>query len=386
MKGLHVAFISFPHPPHVNPTLPIVSVLIRRGFRVTYATSTGFASRVAALGAEVVPCPTFDANSAAKSGDHLQPFCHHAVSTLAEITSFYEKDRPDVIIYDFLALAGRILAKRLSIPAIQTSPTFAHDEDVWPRQMKSPELRRSIVEVGDQIDSFLEQHGIVDGNFVFFRERLNVYFFPRTLQPQSQALRGDCFFAGRCAGEQPYYGEWQWSDSGDRPLAVVGTSTTYVQGPDYFRLCIAALSDLKWHVVLSVGSSCDPESLMPLPDHFEIVQNISHIRILRHASLYICLGGIITTSEAMYHGLPLIVTTHGAGELEWQGDNIEELGIGVHLRAKDMNPQNLRKTAIRVSSDRKLLDRVKEVQRIVQREPGAEETATRISEYLENCQ
>ena len=60
MTNRHIAFFSVPYPPHVNPTLAIVSVLVRRGYRVTYVTSDTFAARVAALGAfEVVSCPIF---------------------------------------------------------------------------------------------------------------------------------------------------------------------------------------------------------------------------------------------------------------------------------------------------------------------------------------
>ena len=380
MKNSHIAFVSFPHPPHVNPTLPIVSVLVRRGFRVTYATSHKFASRVAELGAEVVSCPEFRVGSLSETEEFDRVICE-----LEEITPFYERNRPDLLVYDFMSLAGRILANRWDVPAIQTSPTFALDKDNLSHQVKDPELRKVILDWSKQINLFLEHHGIASGNFLFHRERLNIHLFPKALQLEGGALGEGCFYAGRCAGEQPYYGDWQKKNSEGKPIALVGTSTTHIRGPEYFRMCIAALSGLQWHVVLSVGDACDAASLMPLPPHFEIVRNTSHIKILRHASLYICLGGIITTAEAMYHGLPLIVTTHGALELEWQADNIESLGIGIHLRKADTNSENLRRAAIHVSEDHVLLQRVKQMQRAVQREPGGEETVNRIEEFLETC-
>src|SRR5882757_9599511 len=59
----HIAFLSFPHPPHVNPTVPIVSVLVRRGFRVSYVTSQRFRDRLLGVGAEVIACQSFDAQA-----------------------------------------------------------------------------------------------------------------------------------------------------------------------------------------------------------------------------------------------------------------------------------------------------------------------------------
>src|SRR4051794_36250739 len=62
MKQPHVAFVSYPQHPHVGPILPIVSVLVRRGYRVSCVVSDVFAARVAQLGAQPVICerdPTY---------------------------------------------------------------------------------------------------------------------------------------------------------------------------------------------------------------------------------------------------------------------------------------------------------------------------------------
>jgi UDP:flavonoid glycosyltransferase YjiC (YdhE family) len=50
-----------------------------------------------------------------------------------------------------------------------------------------------------------------------------------------------------------------------------------------------------------------------------------------------------------------------------------------------MNVETLKQATIRALEDPVMRNRVKQVQRIVQREPGAEETVNRIEEYLEGC-
>src|SRR3569833_2366753 len=115
MKHCHIAVICHPMPPHVGPTLPVVSTLVRRGYRVTYATSTAFSSRVSQVGAEVIQIPKFVPflNSSPEHRERFQnQFCRAALKTLSVISASYEHDRPNLILYDLDAFAGRILAYR----------------------------------------------------------------------------------------------------------------------------------------------------------------------------------------------------------------------------------------------------------------------------------
>ncbi len=50
-----IAFVSLPAHGHVTPTLPLVADLVRRGWRVSYATAETFAPEVGRAGATLVP-------------------------------------------------------------------------------------------------------------------------------------------------------------------------------------------------------------------------------------------------------------------------------------------------------------------------------------------
>lgn len=384
----HIAFASFPQYPHVGPTLPVVSVLIRRGYRVSYATSSRFAQRVSALGAEVVPCeiPIYTPEEwAARGESYCDMLTRVTNGALEQTKGFYEENPPSLIIYDLVAFYGRILATQWNIPAIQTSPTFAHDCGSHSRQVKDPTFRRLLLDNGEQIARFLERFGVVcKTQWLFHREKLNIYLFPKALQPCAESVDNGCFYAGRCPGEQPYYGTWRDTCVGGRPVVLVATSTHYLRGPEYFKRCIAAFSGLKWHVILSIGDRGSGTALGPLPPHFEIVQNTSHVKILPYVDLLVCLGGIITSAEAAYHGIPMLVTTQGFPELEWQADNLAELGLGMHLKGTEIDVVALRDSAMRIPENATILRKVGQMKRIVRRDRGAEETANRIEEYLEN--
>jgi MGT family glycosyltransferase len=285
-----------------------------------------------------------------------------------------------------LAFAGRILANRRGIPAVQTSPLFAHDRAVFAAQDGSSDFFQRILEDCGVADDFLRRYGVTSASdFLFHREGLNVYFFPRQLQPNADLMGEDCFYGGRLAGEQLHFGNWQRTDSGDRPLVLVANSTSYLRGPEFFKMCMEAMSGLSWHVVFSIGDYMDAKALGPLPPHVEIAQGNSHVQILRYASLVIGLGGIISVSEAAYHGVPTIALSCGYPENEWEQRHFEHLGTIIHLPQSEMNAENLRRAIIRASEDVTIQTRVKSLQHAVRREPGAEETANRIEDYLESC-
>ena len=53
----HLAFVSLPAHGHVNPMLPVVAELARRGWRISYATGERFRPEVEKAGATLVPTP-----------------------------------------------------------------------------------------------------------------------------------------------------------------------------------------------------------------------------------------------------------------------------------------------------------------------------------------
>jgi len=385
MKKRHIAFVIYPHYPNVGPTLPFASVLARRGYRVTYVTSNRFAPRIAALDIEVVPCSlhpyTLSDWEPDEKGTYRRQLDAQTASMLQDIESFYRANRPDVIVYDLSAYAGYIIASRLNIPAIRTSPSFAHHKEYHDRQVRNAGFRATLVDVSRQIDELLGRFGVETEDWIFRRERLNIFLFPEALQPCAELI-GDsrCFYAGRCAGEQPYYGNWQLKSG--KPVALVSSSTLYVRDSAYFRMCIEALSSLDLHIVLSIGDNCDPASLNPLPPSCEIVQGTSHVKILPHASIFVCSGGIVTAAEAAYHGVPLVVTTHGFPELEWSAERFAEIGLGVHLGKTETSTDSIRDAALRLTKEARFQVGLEGLKRCVRRESGAEETANRIEDYL----
>lgn len=388
MKRRHVAIINVPGPVHVHPTLTVVAALVRRGYLVTYVTSGRFAATIAAQGAHILHCPRFEFPYNQNHGAGGTPIDRQystdltdlAARTLSLVSPFYEGNTPDLILYDTYAFAGPVLSKRLSVPAIRMTCHLAHDEENLKLSIVPPRLRRSLTELCAQADRFFESHAIPPRQSIFNRVVPTVYFYLRNFQ-LSQTDGEDALYAARCAAERPYSFHWKCPFSDNRKLVLISASTTYVQGPEYYKFCLESLADLDVNVVLSTGPVNDIETFGPLPPNCRIAQNIPQLSIMPHADLMICTGGLTTTMEALYHGLPLIMLTHGHSEVEMYAQNVYENGMGIHLRCEDGTAENIRRSVTLINSDTSLHDRVKEAQKTIRKSGGGDEVAN----WIEDC-
>jgi MGT family glycosyltransferase len=389
----HVAIFSVAHPVLVNPTLTLVATLTRRGYRTTYVTSQRFAAEVSRLGADVLLMPrteppftqdkglTLPMDRQYSSGDLLDL----TPRTLEAVWPYFLQNKPDIILYDAIAIAGLIVAERLGIPSIRMSPQFALDEKALELPIIRPDIRQSVIEVRSRLTQYLRSLGVPrDDDVRFDRAVPTIYFFPREFQLNGQT-DGHCIYAGRCAAERPLIGTWR-PPAVSRPLILLSTSTIYVKGIEYYRTCLQALTDLNWHCLLATGRYVDVAGLMPLPPHCEIVEDIPQLLLMPHVEMILCLGGMATTMESMYHGLPMLMMSNGYSEAEMYADNVQHLGLGIHLQSEATTTEDIRRSIIQISEDEALRERVNMMQKRVKRGLGGEEVINWVEDFLETPQ
>lgn len=115
-------FFNHPAHGHTNPTLPLVTELVRRGERVIYYSSEDFQPAIEQTGATFrrygEPFP-FDAARAPENQftvllEHLQA----SKLILERLLPSIRAERPDAILYDQLAVWGSYLAQILNVQTI----------------------------------------------------------------------------------------------------------------------------------------------------------------------------------------------------------------------------------------------------------------------------
>ncbi|MCL6591730.1 MAG: hypothetical protein K6U80_17485 [Firmicutes bacterium] len=155
-----VVFLGFPYYGHTHPSLPVVKELARRGEEVVYYSIEAFRPKIEAAGAifrsyriprmEIVEQPLAgftltDLQKGARGIYDLNTTIDGFVNNLAlyleimkespvDLTREIKELAPDYIIHDSYAYWGKVIAKRLGIPAITSVTIFAYCDRIYEEQ------------------------------------------------------------------------------------------------------------------------------------------------------------------------------------------------------------------------------------------------------------
>jgi len=383
----HIAFFNIPALGHVYPTLPVVEELVRRGHRVSYAAVQDRAALIRKTGATVVPYGSTrpgdaDPHYAAPAGEEyiagtLLSFLIEAERTLPQLEETFLADRPDLVIFDRMAFAGSVFARKHGIPAIQLWPMMVSGPQwSWVRQedLSHPTM------AGYQayLDLFLAGEGLhIDpGTFLAPAVQRHLAFYPRAFQCHGELFDESYCFVGPCVGKRSEHPGWNPpADGRDVVLITMGTQGNVL--PDFYRGCYDAFADGRWHVVLVVGKRFDPASLGPAPASFEVLAAAPQVDILAQARVLVSHGGMGGAMEAVQAGVPHVAFP-GTREQETNATRLAELGLGVVLS----EPSALRSAVDYVCGDVAMRSRITAMQAQVAAAGGAGRAADVIEECL----
>jgi UDP:flavonoid glycosyltransferase YjiC (YdhE family) len=117
-----------------------------------------------------------------------------------------------------------------------------------------------------------------------------------------------------------------------RPLVVVSFGSFLSARADVLARVAAALRDMDLRVALATGSA-DPASLGPLPGDWLVRSFLPQVALVRHAAVAITHAGNNGVTEALSHGVPLLVLPFSTDQFAIAAD-LERTGLG---RALDPN-------------------------------------------------
>lgn len=151
--------------------------------------------------------------------------------------------------------------------------------------------------------------------------------FPITPAPENVRYVGPVLDEPDWTGE-----EWDspWPEDDDRPLVVVGLSSTFQDQEGVIRRIIGALGELDVRGLVTLGPAVAAEAFQG-PPNVVVVGSAPHDQIFPHASAVVTHAGHGTVMRALFHGLPLVCLPMGRD----QNDNAARVvanGAGVRLK------------------------------------------------------
>jgi MGT family glycosyltransferase len=395
MEKRHIAVITPLVAGHVYPALAVCSELLKRGHRITYPTDGRLAATIRKAGAEAIEFTLPELRNVedvvrdewSDDARHWRAFTAvgapmlltTAAVTVAALEEFYATNPPDLILYDWFAFAGRILARQLGCPAVQVCAHFAHQDSLVRIDgvHTTPQPMRAFAHL---LDSFMSTYGFSGTDHLWHVEELNIFFVPERFQPDAASFDDRFKFVGATHNRKPRPGAWKnRSEKGEALLLI--SENTGSNDDTFLRLCIEAFAESQYRVVFSKGLRSPEVSSALAPSNFEINREAFNCEILPFAKVMLCQGGLGTVLESLYHGVPVVAVPPSIWNAE-VAYRLGELGLGVNVPARRVTARALRQAVDTAFFDEALRGRVRRMRDDLRINPGAEAAANAIEESL----
>lgn len=352
-----IVFFCIPAHGHTNPTLGVVRELTSRGHEVLYYSYQPFREKIEAAGAEFVPCDEFDAEmrltpeEAARVGSDLALSTSVLVDTTLALDDMVctemQRLKPDCIVADSMAVWGKAVARKLDIPFVSSTTTFAfnrHSAKIMkqsPKQLFSilfsmPKISRHIKRLQDRgypVKSILD---ILQNDE--YTDTI-VYTSPQ-FQPCAQTFSDKYAFVGPSIRPAESVVE-----KTREKLVYISMGTVNNDMLPLYQSCIAALKDTPYQVILSVGGQVALSHFGDLPENIAVYPTVDQIAVLEKADVFLSHCGMNSVSESLYHSVPLVMLPK-TSEQGGVAARVEQLGAG--LRLEKTTPEAIRQAVERV--------------------------------------
>ncbi|MEW9519636.1 macrolide family glycosyltransferase [Streptomyces tubercidicus] len=388
----HLLFVALFGHGHVNPTLPLVEELVRRGHRVDYATTAEHSEAVIKAGAHWVELKL-------QSPELLTPPHHFGPEALpgwmrgmfAEMRTLHPvlrdycvAESPDAICYDSMNWPARVAAEQLGLPAVRFVPTVASNEafSLFDDVMNGVDDEDPMLAaLAADCAEFSAENGVTlaPENVLKFTEKLNLVFIPKEFQPAGDTFDDRHHFIGPSLGEREHAEPWSPADP-DAPVLFISLGTVFNDRPEFFRTCIEAFGDGPYQVAMAIGD-LDRAALGEIPPTFDVRPFFPQPAVLRHADAFISHAGMNSTMEALYYGVGLI-TVPQMPEQATNAGRAQELGLGVQLDTATVTAESLRTAVARVTSDATIRTNLDRMRKMTRDSGGAVRGADVIEEYI----
>ena len=343
-----IVFFCIPAHGHTNPTLGVVKELVARGHEVWYYSYNIMKEKIESHGAQFISCDDYDTEHKLKQKDTTRLGKDLAFSTKILVDTTLALDekvcremaklKPDCIVADSMALWGKAVALKMGIPFVSSTTTFAfnnHSAKIMKQGIgdlvkmlfsipKTSKQVKRLKEKGYPVKNILDIIGNDDNTHTI------VYTSPQ-FQPCSETFSEKYSFVGPSVRDS-----CEEIEKKREKLIYVSMGTVNNNMMPFYKICISALANTDYQVIVSVGNLVSMEDFGELPENVSVFSYIDQIAVLKKADVFISHCGMNSVSESLYFEVPLVMfpqTTEQKGVAE----RVLELGAGIKLDKPEAN-------------------------------------------------
>ncbi|MFB3164405.1 macrolide family glycosyltransferase [Neobacillus sp. 179-J 1A1 HS] len=394
-----VLFINAGSEGHINPTIGVVQELISRGEEVVYFTIEAFRERIEKTGATV---RTLDGQKFIKafiSGgrnyllERINGLLHTADIVIPSVLEQIEGEHFDYMIHDSMFGCGRLLAQILKLPAINSCTSFAETKESFDNlleQLSTNIPSEVFAEINDEYQRLTARCAekydveIYSPYEVFCNPApLTIVYTTRELQPFGEAFDQTYKFIGPSISTPLIESNFDLTAiKGKRPI-YISLGTVFNQALDFYKLCIKAFGDTSHTVVMSIGEKTSIYDLGDIPKNFIVENYVPQTEVLKDSKLFITHGGMNSTHEGLYYGVPLIVIPQSADQ-PIIARQVANIGAGITLQMQGLNANQLYESAEYVLNNPSFHKAALHVRESFQKSGGYHQAVDKIFEFKSN--
>lgn len=371
---MRILMVNVPFNGHINPTLPLVKELVKRGHEVSYILTNQWKDRIEETGAVFVPYreeadyEIIFRNGKPKNFLHALKAWKYVYHTIMDVGKDY-----DLLIYEFFTFTAFVAAQRLHLKAVRLFSTFAVSRE---------NIQSILVSKNKQVSLLNNKYFIwiatklICGNIELATPNilteitdvpvdLNIVFTAKEFQKDSSSFDERYVFVGPCLEARSSNVIIPFDDMKEK-IIYISLGTLQNNHLQFYQKCIAAFQNKsEVSVVMSVGKEINIAELGTIPPNFYIYPFVPQLEVLKKSVLFITHGGMNSVNEGLALKNLLIVIPLDMDQFAI-ADRVSEMKLGVKLKMDDVTSDTLYELATRILSDCQMIENVEKMSNLLQ--------------------
>ncbi|MBN1798918.1 MAG: hypothetical protein JW822_10090 [Spirochaetales bacterium] len=389
-------FLIMPASGHVNPTLPIVKELLKKGHRVVYYGTDEFKSKIAKTGAEYKKYNltgfVFDRYGILQN---LFEFSVFLCKTAFRISSMHLAEiagqNPDCVVYDSLWAAGKIIARKLGVSYICSVPILVCDDKAVKSNFTPSFIIRQFTKNIHHISrmllymilSFIRTRILLNPFDVFLNKApLNIVYTSRFFQPAAEALGTSFHFVGPSITERSEDDDFPLERLEGNKVVYISFGTIINDRPEFYRHCMNLFKQSSLTVVISIGNRIKAEDLCPVPSNVIIKSHVPQLKVLKKTAVFITHAGMNSIQEALFFGVPMVMLPQ-TPEQTATARRVAELGAGIILR-RGTHPAEIRRAVEIIMQDKSYKEHTHAISKTLRNAGGYKRAVNEMLKLIES--